>query len=108
MRILSASATSEEQIPLGTAAKMRILSASETAEIQISLGNRSENANFECQRDVGKADFAWEPQRECEFWMSEGPWKVENDHPKYTPKGARVTKTGFALLFNTNVKKKTT
>ena len=67
--------------------KTRIVNASEPSERQNSLGTRNENANFECQPRAGQA---------------------ENDPRNGTRKGAKVTKTGFALLFNTNVKKKTT
>ena len=77
----------KSRIPLGPAVKTRILSASEPSERQNSPGTRSENANFECQTRAGQA---------------------ENDPQNGTQKGATVTKSGFALLFNTNFKKKTT
>ena len=54
----------------GRVVKMRILSASETLETQQTLWTRSENANFECQRNAWKAHFTIDSLRNCKFWVS--------------------------------------
>ena len=53
--------------PLGTATKTQILSASELSEKRKSRGDNSENVNFECQRNVGKAEPPWGPQWKHKF-----------------------------------------
>ena len=52
MRNLSASETSEKQISLGTRSENANFEYQRNVEKQISLGTRTENANFECQPKV--------------------------------------------------------